>query len=61
MRLALVVGLSTVVDQASGLKPPSPGNNLVGVTAQGQVGGITISTSTGSGSPLGILLTVTNP
>lgn len=61
MRLALVLGLSTVIDQAAGLKPLAPGNQLVGVTATGSAGTMTTTTATGSGSPLGILLSVTKP
>ena len=63
MRLALVVGLSTVIDQVAGLGPPSPNRSvgIGGVTATGAAGTITTSTVTGSGSPVGILFTVTKP
>jgi len=63
MRLALVVGLSTVIDQVAGLGPPSPDRSvgIGGVSATGGAGTMTVSTVTGSGSPLGILLSVTKP
>lgn len=61
MQLALVLSLSTVVDQASGLAPSGPQGILTGVQATGGVGTITTSTGAGSGSPLGILLAVTKP
>jgi hypothetical protein len=63
MQLALTLGVSQTNWAVTG-GPASPNRSvgLAGVAAAGSVGTITTSTgASGSGSPLGLLLTITNP